>query len=360
MLSPFRPSRPARSTATATVPGPSGVHAICPAGAVRETRRTFLPWAPRSRASPHAHGRIRTRARGARSGSARRRALGAGSDGKSAELLRTLRASSRLPDGMPIALRAGVFLVDSGPYRTSTHEPTDDESTNIDWTIALAGGEGVRLSEYVERRFGRRHPEAVLLPAREPLDARAHARAPEQAHAAVAHAHGDRHAPRRARVPAARGQERSRVPPAGVARHRPRALRRARDDQALDAERDRHDHADRSLRRTVGEVRRAGPRGARRRGAAARHGRHPRRAADRAGSRARLPHRSASSSPRSRRCAGSSASSRSRRVARAQELRATRRAVEHDGDVRHASTRCGSSAARPSRSCSTSSTRSCR
>jgi len=52
-----------------------------------------------------------------------------------------------------------VFLVDSGPFRTSTHEPADDEATNIDWAIALAGGEGVRLTEYVERRFGRRIPK---------------------------------------------------------------------------------------------------------------------------------------------------------------------------------------------------------
>jgi mannose-1-phosphate guanylyltransferase len=39
------------------------------------------------------------------------------------------------------------------------YEPTDDESPAIDWTLALAGGEGVRLSEYVERRFGCRIPK---------------------------------------------------------------------------------------------------------------------------------------------------------------------------------------------------------
>jgi mannose-1-phosphate guanylyltransferase len=37
--------------------------------------------------------------------------------------------------------------------------PTEDDSPNIDWTVALAGGEGVRLVEYVERRFGRRIPK---------------------------------------------------------------------------------------------------------------------------------------------------------------------------------------------------------
>lgn len=38
-------------------------------------------------------------------------------------------------------------------------EPTDDDSPTIDWTLALAGGEGMRLSEYVQRRFGRRIPK---------------------------------------------------------------------------------------------------------------------------------------------------------------------------------------------------------
>jgi mannose-1-phosphate guanylyltransferase len=38
-------------------------------------------------------------------------------------------------------------------------EPTENESPEIDWTLALAGGDGVRLSEYVERRFGHRIPK---------------------------------------------------------------------------------------------------------------------------------------------------------------------------------------------------------
>lgn len=46
-----------------------------------------------------------------------------------------------------------------GELRTSKSEPTDNDSTTIDWTLALAGGEGVRLSEYVQRRFGRRIPK---------------------------------------------------------------------------------------------------------------------------------------------------------------------------------------------------------
>src|SRR5512144_163095 len=43
--------------------------------------------------------------------------------------------------------------------RTSVSEPFENESPEIDWTLALAGGDGVRLSEYVERRFGRRIPK---------------------------------------------------------------------------------------------------------------------------------------------------------------------------------------------------------
>jgi len=46
-----------------------------------------------------------------------------------------------------------------GELRTSVNEPTDDESPSINWTLALAGGEGVRLSAYVEHRFGRRIPK---------------------------------------------------------------------------------------------------------------------------------------------------------------------------------------------------------
>jgi mannose-1-phosphate guanylyltransferase len=43
--------------------------------------------------------------------------------------------------------------------RKSRHEPTEDDSPELDWTLALAGGEGVRLSDYVHRRFGRRIPK---------------------------------------------------------------------------------------------------------------------------------------------------------------------------------------------------------
>jgi mannose-1-phosphate guanylyltransferase len=42
--------------------------------------------------------------------------------------------------------------------RTSASEPAHDASTR-DWTLALAGGEGVRLADYVQRRFGCRIPK---------------------------------------------------------------------------------------------------------------------------------------------------------------------------------------------------------
>ncbi len=47
----------------------------------------------------------------------------------------------------------------SHALRTSATPPIEDESSSIDWTLALAGGEGMRLTEYVERRFGRRIPK---------------------------------------------------------------------------------------------------------------------------------------------------------------------------------------------------------
>ncbi|HET7503883.1 MAG TPA: sugar phosphate nucleotidyltransferase [Kofleriaceae bacterium] len=43
--------------------------------------------------------------------------------------------------------------------RTSASEPTENESESLDWAVALAGGDGVRLSDYVQRRFGRRIPK---------------------------------------------------------------------------------------------------------------------------------------------------------------------------------------------------------
>ena len=47
----------------------------------------------------------------------------------------------------------------SDELRTSASQPLDDDSPDLNWTLALAGGEGVRLSEYVQRRFGRRIPK---------------------------------------------------------------------------------------------------------------------------------------------------------------------------------------------------------
>ena len=44
-------------------------------------------------------------------------------------------------------------------YRTSEQAPVDDDAPHVDWTLALAGGDGVRLADYVQRRFGRRIPK---------------------------------------------------------------------------------------------------------------------------------------------------------------------------------------------------------
>jgi mannose-1-phosphate guanylyltransferase len=52
-----------------------------------------------------------------------------------------------------------MLISQPGELRVSASEPTEDGSPAIDWTLALAGGEGVRLSEYVQRRFGRRIPK---------------------------------------------------------------------------------------------------------------------------------------------------------------------------------------------------------
>jgi mannose-1-phosphate guanylyltransferase len=44
-------------------------------------------------------------------------------------------------------------------YRTSTTEPIVDDAADLNWTLALAGGEGVCLSDYVQQRFGARIPK---------------------------------------------------------------------------------------------------------------------------------------------------------------------------------------------------------
>jgi mannose-1-phosphate guanylyltransferase len=48
---------------------------------------------------------------------------------------------------------------DTTALRRSVSDPIEDDASDVQWTLALAGGEGVRLTEYVERRFGRRIPK---------------------------------------------------------------------------------------------------------------------------------------------------------------------------------------------------------
>jgi mannose-1-phosphate guanylyltransferase len=43
-------------------------------------------------------------------------------------------------------------------FRTSRETPVEDDA-QTDWTLALAGGDGVRLQDYVMRRFGRHIPK---------------------------------------------------------------------------------------------------------------------------------------------------------------------------------------------------------
>ena len=52
-----------------------------------------------------------------------------------------------------------VFAIDTRPLRTSAQDISEDPSADVGWTLALAGGDGARLSEYVERRFGQRIPK---------------------------------------------------------------------------------------------------------------------------------------------------------------------------------------------------------
>jgi mannose-1-phosphate guanylyltransferase len=51
------------------------------------------------------------------------------------------------------------MLLDDRLLRTSASRPVESESEQLDWTLALAGGEGTRLQDYVQRRFGRRIPK---------------------------------------------------------------------------------------------------------------------------------------------------------------------------------------------------------
>jgi len=69
-----------------------------------------------------------------------------------------------------------------------------DDSAEVDWTVALAGGEGVRLSSYIERRFGRRITKqyCCLLGNRSMLEHTLERL--KQDHTGVAHADRDRDA----------------------------------------------------------------------------------------------------------------------------------------------------------------------
>jgi mannose-1-phosphate guanylyltransferase len=46
-------------------------------------------------------------------------------------------------------------------YRSSASTPIETDAP-LDWTLALAGGDGVRLADYIEQRFGRRLPKQYV------------------------------------------------------------------------------------------------------------------------------------------------------------------------------------------------------
>lgn len=49
-------------------------------------------------------------------------------------------------------------MISELPLRSSVEPPAEDEAPT-DWTLALAGGDGIRLGDYVLRRFGKRIPK---------------------------------------------------------------------------------------------------------------------------------------------------------------------------------------------------------
>ena len=52
-----------------------------------------------------------------------------------------------------------MWTSDARHLRSSTSQPLEDDASNLHWTLALAGGDGQRLTAYVERRFGQRIPK---------------------------------------------------------------------------------------------------------------------------------------------------------------------------------------------------------
>jgi mannose-1-phosphate guanylyltransferase len=56
------------------------------------------------------------------------------------------------------AAPAGGSRDETNALRVSSTAPIDDDQ-HLDWTLALAGGDGVRLQDYIERKCGRRIPK---------------------------------------------------------------------------------------------------------------------------------------------------------------------------------------------------------
>jgi mannose-1-phosphate guanylyltransferase len=74
--------------------------------------------------------------------------------------------------GTQLATDARMMPTSTLSMRSSVHEPLSDDVVGIDWTLVLAGGDGVRLREYVAQRLGRHVPKQYcrLISDRSPLE----------------------------------------------------------------------------------------------------------------------------------------------------------------------------------------------
>src|ERR1044071_3621334 len=73
-----------------------------------------------------------------------------------------LAATVRAPAAGPARTshcRPTMSMLETDELRRSTSQPLEDDSPALDWTLARAGGEGVRLADYVHQRCGQRMPK---------------------------------------------------------------------------------------------------------------------------------------------------------------------------------------------------------
>src|SRR5262249_7914599 len=92
-------------------------------------------------------------------GSARSRAFVHRSHSPTRAVTERSRSVSSRPAPARFTQEGPTMLLDDSVLRTSASPPVESDAAHLDWTLALAGGEGVRLADYVQRRFGRRIPK---------------------------------------------------------------------------------------------------------------------------------------------------------------------------------------------------------